>query len=421
MGHKKELRELQSGLVQLQQWVIRENKKVVILFEGRDSSSKGSTIKRIVERLNPNHYRVVAKGKPTPKEEKQKYFTRWRRELPRKGELVIFDRSWHTRAGVESVMGFASPSEVDKYFKDVKKFEKKLTDDETIVIKVWLSITQRTQERRFKARLKEEHKRWKLSPMDLASRTRWNEYTQAKERMFSESNFKFAPWVIVNANNKKKCRLDVIDYILDTVPYEYKEICPSHLPPVKINKPSTQPDSIEKVGFEEEVEEWKDIKGYEGRYKVSSLGRIGSDYYLGKRRDTTYILKPLPNKAKYTYYQVNLTGGDGKSKMHLIHNLVADAFLDGRRGRQVNHIDEDTSNNRVSNLEYMTHQENVEYTCAKYYNLTSPDGEVISIYNLNKFCRENNLSDSNIHKVLSGEREHHKGWTKKDSHEPYTS
>ncbi len=250
--YKKELMHLQRELVQLQQWVIREKKRVVILFEGRDAASKGSTIKRIIERLNPNHYRVVAKGKPTQEEEKKKYFTRWRRELPVEGELVIFDRSWYTRAGVESVMDFATEEEITKFYKDAKKFEKKLTDAGVIVIKFWLSITQATQELRFKARLRNDYKRWKLSPMDLASRTRFEDYTAAKDRMFKESNFKFSPWRIVNANNKKECRLDTITAILEAIPYIYKTIPPSSLEPVPIAQPSKQPSNIIKIGFNNE-------------------------------------------------------------------------------------------------------------------------------------------------------------------------
>lgn len=250
MGYKKELRSLQSELVQLQQWVIREDKKVAIVFEGRDSAGKGAVIKRLIDRLNPNHYRVVAKGKPTEEEKTQKYFTRWRRDLPVKGEIVFFDRSWHTRAGVESVMGFASDEEVTKYFKDVKKFEKKMTDDGVILLKYWLSITQETQESRFKARLRIDYKRWKLSAMDLASRSRYKEYTKAKERMFKETNFKFSPWTIVNSNEKKNCRLDVIEHILSSIPYVYKWIPPSSLESIKLDEPSVQPSNINKVGFQ---------------------------------------------------------------------------------------------------------------------------------------------------------------------------
>lgn len=250
--YKKELDYLQRELVQLQQWVIRENKKVVIIFEGRDAAGKGSTIKRIIERLNPNHYRVVAKGKPTPEENKQKYFTRWRRELPTEGEIAIFDRSWYTRAGVESVMGFSTQEEISKYYTDVKKFEKKLTDSGVIVLKYWLSITQEVQEKRFKDRLEDDHKRWKLSAMDLASRVRFDDYTKAKERMFKKTNYKASPWTIVNANKKKECRLDVIESIINSIPYSFKWIPPSSLKPVKISKPNIQPANIHKIGFDNE-------------------------------------------------------------------------------------------------------------------------------------------------------------------------
>lgn len=247
--YKSDLFALQNELVQLQQWAIREGKKIVIVFEGRDASGKGSTIKRIVQRLNPNHTRVVAKGKPTDLENSQKYFTRWRKTLPQEGEIVLYDRSWYTRAGVESVMGFATTEEVTKYYKDVKKFEKKLTDSGTIIIKYWLSISHSTQEERFKKRLKCDYKRWKLSPMDLASRERFLDYTSAKERMFKETNFKFSPWTIVDANNKRDCRLNVIDNILDSLPYVPREIPPSKLVPVKIAASSVQPTDITLIGF----------------------------------------------------------------------------------------------------------------------------------------------------------------------------
>lgn len=247
--YKKDLKILQRELVQLQQWVIRENKKVVILFEGRDSSGKGGTINRLIQKLNPNHYRVVAKGKPTTKENKEKYFTRWRRELPSKGEIVFLDRSWYTRAGVESVMAFASSEQVNKFYKDVKKFEKKLNDNGVILLKYWLSISQSTQEKRFKLRLGDDTKRWKLSPMDLASRTKWDEYTLAKERMFKETNFKFSPWIIVNGNNKRECRLSVIESILELIPYSFKWIPPSSLSAIHIAPPNIQPTNITKIGF----------------------------------------------------------------------------------------------------------------------------------------------------------------------------
>lgn len=247
-----QLDSLQSELVQMQQWSIRENKRIVIIFEGRDAAGKGSTIKRIVQRLNPNHTRVVAKGKPTPEEESQKYFTRWRKTLPKDGELVIYDRSWYTRAGVEAVMGFATQGEVAKFYKDVRKFEKKLTNEGVIVIKYWLSITHSTQEKRFRQRLKCDYKRWKLSPMDLASRTCYQDYTEAKDIMFSKSNFKFSPWTVVDANKKKKCRLNVMKDILSRVPYEFKEIPPKELPEVELVSPSKQPINMKLIGFSKE-------------------------------------------------------------------------------------------------------------------------------------------------------------------------
>ena len=247
--YKKELLALQKDLVQLQQWVIKENKKVIILFEGRDSAGKGGVIKRLTAKLNPNHCKVIAKGKPTAKEEKQKYFTKWRKELPSEGELAIFDRSWYTRAGVESVMGFATDCEVNKFYKDVHKFEKKLVKDGYLILKYWLAISHKTQEARFKERLHTDHKKWKLSPMDLASRTKWKEYTAAKERMFKETNFSFAPWRVVNANVKKECRLLVLEDILTNLPYSFEWVAPASLTEIEIAEPKEQPTNIIKIGF----------------------------------------------------------------------------------------------------------------------------------------------------------------------------
>lgn len=230
MKYKKELRHLQSELTHLQRHVRENNLKVVILFEGRDAAGKGGMIRRIAECLNPNHVRVVAKGKPTSDEQKQWYFQRWVKEMPREGEIVLFDRSWYTRAGVESVMGFATKQEVTSFLNNVNRFEKMLIEQGVVVLKYWLSITQSTQETRFHRRLNTPTKQWKLSPMDLASRDKWDEYTKAKERMFRKSHTEHCPWNIVDTNNKKAGHLACISHILSQFKYEVKPHEPTKLP-----------------------------------------------------------------------------------------------------------------------------------------------------------------------------------------------
>jgi len=228
--YKTELKKHQIELVHLQRHVREKGLKVVILFEGRDAAGKGGCIKRLTEKLNPNHVKVIARGKPTPDEEAQWYFQRWIKDLPAKGEIVIFDRSWYTRAGVESVMGFASKTEVNTFLNNVTRFEKMLVKEGIIVLKYWFSITQRTQEQRFHERLNDLTKQWKLSPMDLESRTRWDEYTKAKERMFRKSHTDACPWRIVDFNNKKRGRIDCFADILSAIPYESKSHEPKRLP-----------------------------------------------------------------------------------------------------------------------------------------------------------------------------------------------
>ncbi|MGL6260003.1 polyphosphate kinase 2 [Vibrio sp. WXL103] len=243
--YKKTLKHLQAELVQLQAHIIKHGLKVVILFEGRDSAGKGGSIKRIVDKLNPNHVRVVAKGKPTDAEEKQWYFQRWVKEMPSEGEMVIFDRSWYTRAGVESVMGFATEAQVTSFLKDCPAFEKSLVRQGVIVLKYWLSITHATQEERFHERLNKITKRWKLSPMDLESRSQWLQYTDAKERMFRKTNTKHCPWFVVDNNCKKKGRIDLIRHILSQFDFERKSLEPKQLPPVEVNRCQPNPEFTE--------------------------------------------------------------------------------------------------------------------------------------------------------------------------------
>ena len=214
------LLRLQAELIKLQTWVEHTGSKILIIFEGRDSAGKGGVIKRITQRLNPRIARVVALPKPTEREQTQWYFQRYVPHLPSGGEIVLFDRSWYNRAGVERVMGFASEEQVEGFFRDVPEFERMLVRSGIIVLKYWLSITDAEQQLRFKIRIEDPMKQWKLSPMDLQSRVRWEDYTKAKEEIFERTNIPEAPWYIVEGNDKKRERLNCIEHILSKIPYE---------------------------------------------------------------------------------------------------------------------------------------------------------------------------------------------------------
>ncbi|OYU39383.1 MAG: polyphosphate kinase 2 [Pseudorhodobacter sp. PARRP1] len=211
---------LQSELIKLQDWVSYHKKKVVVLFEGRDSAGKGGVIKRISQRLNPRVVRVVALPAPSDREKTQWYFQRYVPHLPAGGEIVLFDRSWYNRAGVERVMGFADEDQVEQFFHDVPEFERMLVRSGITVIKYWFSITDEEQQMRFLMRIHDPMKQWKLSPMDLQSRVRWEDYTKAKEEMMARTNIPEAPWYIVEGNDKKRARLNCIDHLLAQFPYE---------------------------------------------------------------------------------------------------------------------------------------------------------------------------------------------------------
>ncbi len=211
---------LQSELIKLQDWVSYHKKKVVVLFEGRDSAGKGGVIKRISQRLNPRVVRVVALPAPSDREKTQWYFQRYVPHLPAGGEIVLFDRSWYNRAGVERVMGFADEEQVGQFFHDVPEFERMLVRSGITVIKYWFSITDEEQQMRFLMRIHDPMKQWKLSPMDLQSRVRWEDYTKAKEEMMARTNIPEAPWYIVEGNDKKRARLNCIDHLLQQFPYE---------------------------------------------------------------------------------------------------------------------------------------------------------------------------------------------------------
>jgi polyphosphate kinase 2 len=216
----RELFRLQHELVRLQDWVQYKNLKVVILFEGRDSAGKGGAIKRVTQRLNPRVARVVALPAPTEREQNQWYFQRYVPHLPTAGEMVMFDRSWYNRAGVERVMGFCTPKQVEEFFRDVPEFERMLVRSGIILLKYWFSITDDEQEFRFKMRIHDPLKQWKLSPMDLESRVHWEDYTRAKEEMLDRTHIPEAPWWVVQAVDKKKARLNMIAHLLAQIPYE---------------------------------------------------------------------------------------------------------------------------------------------------------------------------------------------------------
>jgi len=216
----RDLLRLQSELVKLQDWVEHHKRKVVVLFEGRDSAGKGGVIKRITQRVNPRTCRVVALPAPSDREKTQWYFQRYVPHLPAGGEIVLFDRSWYNRAGVERVMGFANPDQVEQFFHDVPEFERMLVRSGILVVKYWFSITDQEQQLRFLMRIHDPIKQWKLSPMDLQSRVRWEQYTKAKEEMFERTNIPEAPWHIVEGNDKKRARLNCIAHLLSLLPYE---------------------------------------------------------------------------------------------------------------------------------------------------------------------------------------------------------
>ena len=213
------LLRLQAEMIKVQDWVQHTGAKVCILFEGRDSAGKGGVIKRITQRLNPRVARVVALPAPNEREKTQWYFQRYVPHLPAGGEIVLFDRSWYNRAGVERVMGFASEKEVELFFRDVVEFERMLVRNGIILLKYWFSITDQEQQLRFLVRIHDPMKQWKLSPMDLQSRIRWEQYTKAKEEMFERTNIGEAPWYIVEGNDKKRERLNCMEHILTKIPY----------------------------------------------------------------------------------------------------------------------------------------------------------------------------------------------------------
>jgi polyphosphate kinase 2 len=214
------LLRMQADFVKLQDWVVKTNYKLVVIFEGRDAAGKGGVIKRITQRLDPRICRVVALSAPTEREASQWYFQRYVSHLPAGGEIILFDRSWYNRAGVERVMEFASPEEVKQFYNDVPEFERMLTGSGIKLVKYWFSITDQEQHLRFLMRIHDPIKQWKISPMDLQARILWEKYTKVKEDMLTLTNTAEAPWFIVEANDKKRARLNCMQHLLDQVPYE---------------------------------------------------------------------------------------------------------------------------------------------------------------------------------------------------------
>ena len=226
-----ELAKLQIELVKFQEWIKSQGSRVVVVFEGRDAAGKGGAIKTITLRLNPRGARVVALGTPTEREKTEWYFQRYVAHLPAAGEIVLFDRSWYNRAGVERVMGFCTEEEYQEFLRSCPEFERMLVRSGIKLIKYWFSVSDEEQERRFQSRIDDPTKRWKLSPMDLQSRSRWVEYSRAKDEMFKYTDIKQAPWYVVNADNKKRARLNVIHHLLSQLPYRDLTPEPIVLPP----------------------------------------------------------------------------------------------------------------------------------------------------------------------------------------------
>lgn len=234
----EELTKLQVELVKLQEWIKYKGLKVVVIFEGRDAAGKGGMIKRINERLNPRIVRVAALPVPTEREKTQWYFQRYITYLPAGGEMVLFDRSWYNRAGVERVMNYCTEEEYREFLRSCPEFERMLVRSGIILIKYWFSVSDEEQEKRFKARIEDPTKRWKLSPMDLASRTKWVDYSIAKDEMFKYTDIKQAPWYVVNSDDKKRAHLNCIRHLLSIIPYE--DLTP---------EPIALPDRQEDIGY----------------------------------------------------------------------------------------------------------------------------------------------------------------------------
>ena len=229
--YEAELVKLQTQLVKMQYWIKDTGYRMIVLFEGRDAAGKGGTIKRLTEPVNPRGCRVVALGTPTDRQKTQWYFQRYVEHFPAAGEIVVFDRSWYNRAGVERVMGFATPEQVEQFLDDVPEFERMLVRSGILLLKYWFSVSDTEQEARFQSRIDDPTRRWKLSPMDLEARNRWVEFSQAKDAMFNRTNIPEAPWFTVEANDKRRARLNCLRHVLSKVPWEDMTPPAIELPP----------------------------------------------------------------------------------------------------------------------------------------------------------------------------------------------
>ena len=239
--YEKELFKLQVELVKLQEWVKKTGARIVIVFEGRDAAGKGGIIKRILERVSPRVFRLVALPSPTNRQKTQLYAQRYIEQMPAGGEIVVFDRSWYNRAGVEHVMGFCGDEDYQKFLKGCPMFENFLVSNGIILLKYWLDVSESVQHKRFLARIKDSSKRWKLSPMDLESHRRWYDYSRARDAMLAATDTPFSPWYIVPSDDKKSARLNCIAHILSSIPYEEVPYDPPKLPPRQKAKGYVEP------------------------------------------------------------------------------------------------------------------------------------------------------------------------------------
>ena len=239
--YEKELARLQLELIKLQEHIKNKGLKVVVIFEGRDTAGKGGTIKRITEALNPRICRVVALGTPTEREKTQWYFQRYVAHLPASGEMVLFDRSWYNRAGVERVMDFCTDEEYQEFLRSCPEFERMLVRSGIILVKYWLSVDAEEQARRFKDRIENPSKRWKISEMDLEARKKWVDYSRAKDDMFKYTDIKQAPWFVVESHDKRRARLNCISHLLNQIPYEDLRLEPMELPPLQSDQHYIRP------------------------------------------------------------------------------------------------------------------------------------------------------------------------------------
>ena len=244
--YERALKDLHVRLIRMQNAIIESGARVLIIFEGRDAAGKGGTIKRITQPLNPRQARVVALSKPTEREQSQWYFQRYIQHLPAAGEMVLFDRSWYNRAGVEPVMGFCSPQQHEDFLNAVPTFEKLLVEDGIQVIKYWFSVSAAEQEQRFQDRAADPTKRWKISPIDIRAREKWDDYSRVKDAMFERTHTEWAPWHVVDSDDKKRARLNCISHLLDQIPHEPRGAEIQSLPPRSLD-----PETLRRSGTEQ--------------------------------------------------------------------------------------------------------------------------------------------------------------------------